>query len=303
MFLPIGDNIERRTLPLVPVLLIFANLFVFVIEFRMLTDDPSGGAAFEAFVRNWGLVPGQLAQGHVLGLVTHMFLHGGVLHLVGNLIVLWAFACSLEIGLGRWSLLGFYLFFGIVGGVAQALSDLSNAIPLIGASGAIAGLIGAYTVIYGPLARIRGLVFIFFHAVECQIPASAFGILWIALQVSSALDDATGSSGVGWYAHIGGFVAGALIGLLCRRDTKCAVTEDREGNLVFQDATAQQGPPDAEAPLTPDVWPLPPVCPYCRHDLSEPARLSANLARCSHPPCGRLVYLEPQPQTPQVGFS
>lgn len=108
MFLPIGDNIERRTLPLVPVLLVFANLFVFLIECRAIAADPAGGTVFEAFVMKWGLVPEDLARGQFLGLLTHMFLHGDVLHIAGNLIVLWAFACSLEIGLGRWSLLGFY---------------------------------------------------------------------------------------------------------------------------------------------------------------------------------------------------
>ncbi len=302
MFLPIGDNIDRRTLPLVPVLLVFANLFVFLIEGRMFAADPSGGTVLEAFVLEWGLVPEALVQGHVLGLVTHMFLHGDLLHIAGNLIVLWAFACSLEIGLGRWSLLGFYLFFGIVGGLAHSLTDLTSTIPLIGASGAIAGLIGAYTVIYGPLARIRTLVFLFIHTIECQIPASAFGIIWVGLQISSAADDVNGASGVAWYAHLGGFAAGVVVGFLCRRDTKCALTQDREGNLVFQDAPAEQATSDSDAPI-PDVWPLPPVCPHCRHALSEQSRLTPNLARCSHPTCRRLVYLEQQTRTPQVGFS
>lgn len=297
MFLPIGDNIERRIFPLVPVVLIFLNVLVFAVEMRILFDGPEGLEALQQFVSAWGLVPAELAQWQVIGLITHMFCHGDVLHLLGNMFCLWAFACSLEDGLGHWTLAGFYVLFGVVGGLAQALMDMSSELPIIGASGAIAGLIGAYTVLYGPMSKIHMLVFLFGRLFRVQVPALLFGLGWFGLQLLSASADPEGMDGVAWYAHIGGFIAGAVTTFVCRHETEGVLTEDKHGNLKFADRDEPPPPCPIESALVRQStqFPVPPTCPHCTQPLAEQHRMAFNLARCGNATCERMVYLEPDP--------
>ena len=161
-----------------------------------------------------------MVEWDVIGLLTYMFLHGDPLHIIGNMVVLWAFACSLETGFGKWSLLGFYLCCGIAGGLLHAAADFSSELPLIGASGACAGLIGAYTVTYGLLSKIKTLIFFFFRFWVVEIPAGAFGVLWLLMQFWSAGMDSGEGGGVAWFAHIGGFFAGVALAYVCRNETE-----------------------------------------------------------------------------------
>ena len=107
-----------------------------------------------------------------------MFIHGGVFHLLGNMFTLWAFACSLEMGLGSGCLLAFYVVWGLLAGFSHAMMDWDSTVPGIGASGAIAGLLGAYAVAYGPFAKIRTLIFIALRPMKVDIPVSVFGMGW-----------------------------------------------------------------------------------------------------------------------------
>jgi membrane associated rhomboid family serine protease len=292
MFLPIGDNIDRRDFPIVPVLLIFANIIAFALEIRICGDAKESDV--EAFFQTWGLVPAELSDGKVIGILTHMFLHGGFSHIIGNMFFLWAFSCSLEISLGRATLFGFYLLFGIAGGLTHAFVDMQSELPLVGASGAIAGLIGAYTVLFGVTGKIRGLLFLWATPIRISIPAWLFGIGWFGLQMFNADADPKGMSGVAWYAHIGGFMAGVVTMLICRRDTQCDVKVDRYGHVSLE------APEALEASLAHDVaemqaeieMAVPPQCPYCAEAMDEQNRLADNLARCGSPACQRMIYLE-----------
>lgn len=283
MFVPLGDNIYRRSFPVLAPLLIAVNVIVFIVELRV--DDPA------SFVKTWGLVPVRLASGEPLGLLTHMFLHGGIGHLLGNMFVLWAFSGSLELVLGRWSLLGVYILFGVAGGVAQAAMTWSSDIPIIGASGAIAGLIGAYMIFFGLLSRIEGILFLWLTPVRISVPAWLFCAGWFGLQWYYAEADAGLQSGVAWHAHLGGFLAGMIVAAICRNDTECDVRMDQHGNLTLAPTGNQDLSATDSSQLEPNWTPLEDNCPYCQAELGEHDRIGPNLARCGNASCARLIPL------------
>ncbi len=289
MFLPLGDNIDRRELPIVPAALIWANLMVFAYQMRILYTDPGGADAEFEFVKSWALIPSQLADGEIVGLLTHMFFHADIFHFLGNMFMLWAFARSLEEGLGRVTMLGFYLFFGLVAGVSHAASDWNSDVPMIGASGAIAGLLGAYTVLYGAMSEIRTLVFFGFRPFVINVPAIVYGGGWFILQIVPVSDGTASESGIAWWAHIGGFLAGMVVAAICRKDVQRDLYIDRDGELRFADNKV--APEATEEQPTGDI-PVPDHCPYCSEAMDETTRWAANLARCPNDNCKRLIMLE-----------
>jgi Uncharacterized membrane protein (homolog of Drosophila rhomboid) len=146
-------------------------------------------------------------------LVTSMFLHGSVMHLAGNMLFLWVFGDNIEDACGHLRFLAFYLVSGIAATLIYVASEPASMIPVIGASGAISGVLGAYLVLH-PRAKV---VLMIFFGVFVHVPAVAVLSLWIALQVFSALRSPTGEGGVAWWAHIGGFFVGALLIVWFRR--------------------------------------------------------------------------------------
>ena len=138
------------------------------------------------------------------------------MHILGNMLMLYAFVHTLESTLGLLPFIACYLLWGLVGGLCQAAMDWGQDIPLVGASGAIAGMIGAYTVLYGYDAKIRCLLWLpiptlIFRPIKIDVPAIVFGLVWIGLQLWDASSDPEGMMGVAWFAHIGGFIAGLLL--------------------------------------------------------------------------------------------
>ncbi len=161
MLLPLGDDLERPYFPVATVVLIFVNVAIFAFTYRAeLTNESLHSAMtqrefnhkiddFQSFYQVWGSVPSRLADGEVMGLLTHMFLHADIFHLIGNMLILWVFGQSLETALGSLAFLVMYLFWGGVACLSQASVDFSSEVYLIGASGAIAGVIGGYIVMFG----------------------------------------------------------------------------------------------------------------------------------------------------------
>jgi membrane associated rhomboid family serine protease len=156
-------------------------------------------------------------------LLTSMFLHGGILHLAGNMLFLWVFGNNIEDSVGRIVFIPFYLLAGIVALYAQALLDPSATVPTVGASGAVAGVLGAYALLH-PHARVLTLIFIIFFVTLVEIPAMVMLGIWFALQFLPAVgqlatpDVAGNTGGIAYFAHVGGFIVGlALIKLLARR--------------------------------------------------------------------------------------
>jgi membrane associated rhomboid family serine protease len=209
--------IPSRTTPVTTVGLIVVNVLVFLYE-RTLPEP-----LLDQFVASYALIPAWFS---VPALFTSQFLHGGWLHIISNMLYLWIFGDNVEDRLGHGRFVAFYLGCGAAAAVLQTLFDPFSSVPMVGASGAIAGVMGAYFVLY-PHSRVLTAVFlvIFFDIIE--IPAVFFLGLWFLLQLLSgvgslALGTAAGG-GIAFWAHIGGFMAGALIGLVLRsRDKRWA---------------------------------------------------------------------------------
>jgi membrane associated rhomboid family serine protease len=210
---PIKDTIRSRTFPIVNWLLIIANLLMFLYELSL------GDARLRDFISVYGLVPAQIQLTNPFtwySFITHMFLHGGWVHLLSNIWILFIFGDNVEDRMGSASYLVFYLVGGIVAGLVQNTLSLDPRIPSIGASGAIAAVLGAYIFFY-PRSRVITLILLFIFPWFVQIPALIFLGLWFISQLFSGLASISAQSGawggVAWWAHIGGFVFGLMIAL------------------------------------------------------------------------------------------
>jgi membrane associated rhomboid family serine protease len=200
--IPLRDIIPSRTTPVVTIALITINVLVFLYELSL-------GRAVDPFTLYWGLVPAAFSWVTVF---TSMFLHGGILHVAGNMLYLWIFGDNVEDRMGHGRFLVFYLLCGVAAALAQTITAPDSVIPMVGASGAIAGVMGAYFVLY-PKSRIVTLIPIFFFFQVIEVPAILFLGIWFLMQFLSGLGSivsvASGSSGgVAFWAHVAGFVAG-----------------------------------------------------------------------------------------------
>ena len=212
--IPLRDDVPTRIAPTVTISLVALNVAAFLYELS-LGPARRGHAGAEAFIASFGVVPRDLLAPHVslrtlLTPLTSMFLHGGFLHIGGNMLYLWIFGNNVEDLLGHARYLVFYLFCGLVAVAAHVASAPESAVPVIGASGAIAGVLGAYAVSY-PTARIRTLVPLGFIWTTLYLPAVVLLALWFAMQIWFGTLQRGGGGGVAWWAHVGGFIAGAIL--------------------------------------------------------------------------------------------
>lgn len=213
MFIPLKDESPARRLPIVTILLIAINALVY---FYSMTKGIQG---FQAFIFQFGLIPVEITHfaeitPHIpapvfLTPLTSMFMHGGFMHLAGNMLFLWVFGNNVEDHLGPVKFIIFYLAAGLIGDFLFIAFSPNSDVPLVGASGAIAGIMGAYFVLY-PRARILTLVFLFYFIRVIRVPAALVLGFWIFYQIlMSALSSDVGG-GVAWLAHVGGFGFGWL---------------------------------------------------------------------------------------------
>ena len=210
--LPLYDTARTRTFPLVNLTLILLNGLAFFYEIKL----PS--AALEKFIFTWGLIPAHFwsnPNGTWETIFSAMFLHGGWFHLLSNMWVLFIFGDNVEARLGKIRYLIFYLLSGAAAGLLQAFILPASQVPMIGASGAIAGVLGAYLVLF-PNARVASLVPIFFIFTVVEVRAFIFLIFWFVLQLYSGLFAAQ-ASGVAWWAHVGGFLFGMIMAPLFKK--------------------------------------------------------------------------------------
>jgi membrane associated rhomboid family serine protease len=207
---PIRDHNPSERTPYVTYALIAINVIVFLTYLPMLGDE----ARLGAFFLRWALIPARLAAGEGYAtLVTSMFLHGGLLHLAGNMLFLWIFGDNLEDAFGHLKFLGFYLAGGIAATLAQVLSAPNSTVPMVGASGAIAAVMGGYLLLF-PRARVDVVVILVVLVRMIALPAWVMLGVWFALQaVNSYVGFGLTGGGVAHLAHAGGFVAGVLLTL------------------------------------------------------------------------------------------
>ena len=215
--IPFRDNIPSRTFPIITISLIVINTLAFFFELSL-------GDAIEPFIEQFGVIPLRTMAGATYGATllaivvpyfTSLFLHSGWMHLIGNMWYLWIFGDNVEDRLGHFSFLLFYILCGLGAGIAHTLANASSAIPSIGASGAIAGVLGAYFVSY-PYARVQTLIPLFIFVQVIEIPAVIVLGFWFLLQFISgaatfATTNAANTGGVAWWAHVGGFLVGILL--------------------------------------------------------------------------------------------
>lgn len=211
--IPLRDNIPSRRFPVVNSALIGLNVLVFLFEFLI------GPAQLERLIWTYGLIPARLFRGEGLTVwltpITSMFLHGGWWHLIANMLALYIFGNNVEDRLGHVGYLVFYISSGLAGGALQVATNVNSSIPIVGASGAIAGVLGAYLVMF-PFARILTLVPVFHFIRLVEIPALIYLGFWFISQLFNGLFALTATTmvragGVAWWAHIGGFVFGLAI--------------------------------------------------------------------------------------------
>jgi membrane associated rhomboid family serine protease len=221
--IPFRDNQASRRFTLFNVMLIAANIAVFVYEASL-------GRGIEGFIYQYAMIPAHLTSAlegaHQLArlpqdasappaletIVTSMFLHGGILHLAGNMLYLFIFGAAVEEAMGHLRYLLFYLICGIASALAMVAFTPHSTVPVIGASGAIAGVLGAYFVLY-PRAKITTILPIFILMYFVEIPAIVYLLVWFVAQLYAGLSqNSEVAGGVAWWAHVGGFLVGMLLG-------------------------------------------------------------------------------------------
>jgi membrane associated rhomboid family serine protease len=237
VILPLKDDVPSRSIPIVTFLLIALNVVAFLYQASLgLEPRGQGISAAEAFVFEFGVIPCRLTQScpgilqrvaddlpHPwLTVVSSMFLHGGLFHVGGNMLYLWIFGNNVEGTLGHGRFLLFYLVGGVAAAVAQTLVNPASQVPMIGASGAVSGVLGAYMLLF-PHATILSLVAFGFFIRLVHVPALIVLGLWIIVQLVNGCFTYAArtlghgeSGGVAWFAHIGGFLAGLVLLFLFR---------------------------------------------------------------------------------------
>ncbi|HEY2980952.1 MAG TPA: rhomboid family intramembrane serine protease [Anaerolineales bacterium] len=207
---PLYDTARSRSFPVVNWSLIAVNVLVFLYELQL------SASGLQGFIKTWGLVPARLLAQPAAAWVTifaAVFLHGGWFHILSNMWVLFIFGDNVEDRMGPGGYLVFYLLSGVAAGLLQAFVLPTSTQPMVGASGAIAGVLGAYLILF-PGARVASLVPILFIFTIIEIPALVFLLFWFVTQLFSGLMSLNGASGGGsgiaWWAHVGGFLFGML---------------------------------------------------------------------------------------------
>lgn len=212
---PISDDNPTRLTPVVTVALIAACGVVFLFQISL------GPQAGKAAVYSFGMIPARIFGGAQLSpelavvpawttIFTSMFMHGGFLHLLGNMLFLWIFGDNVEDSMGHLRFLVFYLVTGLAAAMSQGLLSPGSTVPMIGASGAVSGVLGAYVLLH-PQATVRVLIFLGFYVTMVHMPAMLTLGIWFLVQLLSAAATPAGQPGIAFWAHVGGFVAGMAL--------------------------------------------------------------------------------------------
>ncbi|MEM6277455.1 MAG: rhomboid family intramembrane serine protease [Pseudomonadota bacterium] len=230
---PIRDHNPSDKVPFVTYALILANAVVFLSYLPLFGDEERLFFFFQAY----GLVPGDFADGrNIINVITSMFLHGGWMHILGNMLFLWIFGDNMEDAFGHLGFLLFYLASGILAAGAQVVVNPSSLVPMVGASGAIAGVMGGYLLLY-PRAKVDILlIFVVFFRI-IPIPAWVMLGLWFGFQLVAGVADQAAGGGVAYWAHAGGFVAGFALALPHWLRRRGKDYEDVDGHPPHPEAT------------------------------------------------------------------
>jgi membrane associated rhomboid family serine protease len=202
--IPLKDENPTKNFPILTLLFLALNVIVFIYGVN-LPVHPS------ILYEDYALIPYQLVHHPLTAyptLYTSMFLHAGIGHLGGNMLYLWIFGNNIEAVLGKFRFILFYFVCGTIAALGHIATDMDSQIPMVGASGAISGILGAYLILF-PFAQIKTFIFLGIYWTIARVPAIALLLIWIGLQIWNSV--ASGAGSTAWFAHIGGFVAGVLL--------------------------------------------------------------------------------------------
>ena len=215
--LPLKDNLKLQTRPIVVYAILTANVLVYIYEISL-------GSALNDFVRQFGVVPYSIFHPtgieNYITLFTSMFIHAdNLMHIVGNMLFLWIFADNVEDRMGHLKFVLFYFVCGICAALLQSAIDPSSKIPMIGASGAVSGVLGAYLLLF-PKAKVLALIPLGFFLRVSYLPSFVFLGIWFLYQFLFGVSSLGARGGVAYFAHIGGFIAGLLLALPFKKKRK-----------------------------------------------------------------------------------
>jgi membrane associated rhomboid family serine protease len=206
--IPLKDNVPTNTFPIITIAIVLVNIIVFLGSIA-LPDSLQ-----QQFIQKYALIPKELFTAatlrpellpyNILTIFTSMFVHGGILHILGNMLYLWIFGNNVEDATGHFRFLLFYAASGVAAALVQCSFDPTSVSPMIGASGATSGILGAYLLLY-PTARVKTLIFIVIFVTTVDLPAVLLLTLWFFVQIAFSH-----GQGVAWFAHIGGFLFGLI---------------------------------------------------------------------------------------------
>jgi len=210
--IPFKDDNPTSTFPFITIAFIVLNIFIFFLQLTS-SADPRDLVYFYGAIPHFLLTSSTTQPINPMGTVfTSMFMHGGLLHLGTNMLFLWIFGNNIEDQLGHFKFIIFYLLCGVIAAYSHALSGPSSMVPMIGASGAVSGVLGAYLLLF-PKARVHTLIYLGFYIQVLRLPAVIVIGFWIVIQFINGLisKGAANHGGVAWFAHIGGFIAGMIL--------------------------------------------------------------------------------------------
>ena len=217
MFFPIGDDqIKGGAYPFFSYTFLILNILVFLYQISLNPE------AQMVFLEHFSTIPTYIAEGHHYGtLISSMFLHGSVMHLLGNMMFLWVFADNIEATVGNLTFLVFYLLGGILASLAHVYFNIESDIPSLGASGAISAVLGAYLIMF-PHSKIKTIVFLIVILRRVTMSAFAFLGIWIAIQIFSTIQSMgmAEGSGTAWFAHLGGLAFGLIMGYVFKNQAR-----------------------------------------------------------------------------------
>jgi membrane associated rhomboid family serine protease/dienelactone hydrolase len=267
MFWVYGDNVVKRGFPMVGTIIIAINILIYLLmaglwrqdmesmpseirymmshrahsqaeyeEWRRQFRDWYRTTRYHQFIEKWGAKSSHLKQGHFMCLISSMFIHGGFSHILGNMLMLWALLGTLEVTLGQVRFFICYMLWGLAASCAHVFMNWGSDMPLVGASGAIAGMVGAYFVAFGALTKIRMVFFLVFKPFYFMIPTGVYVFLWILSQLAGMeAEEKYGDTGVAWYCHAGGFALGVMTMLVFRREVLSKLIRNKSGELQALD--------------------------------------------------------------------
>lgn len=204
---PLYDENPTKNFPALTIGLIAVNVLIYFWTLSIIPEE------IDMLYYQFGMVPYQLTHSPMTEaptVLSSMFLHAGFMHLAGNMLYLWIFGNNIEDALGKFRFILFYFTCGAIAAFCHALGAHNSDIPMVGASGAISGILGAYLILY-PKAKVKTLIFLGFFITIARIPAVVLLIVWMGFQIYNSIAMSGGGGGVAWLAHIGGFIAGMIL--------------------------------------------------------------------------------------------